>query len=552
MRRQIVYPGQVPLETDTLNTNRNVMIALGKLAGALLGTGGLVNGLAVAPTQPASLSVQVGAGEIYQLENVDNTAYSSLPLDTTDTCLKQGIQLQPVNIAIAPPNTAGYSQCYLIEATFQENDINNVVLPYYNSSNPNQALNGPPGNPGQQQPTQRDGQVILQAKAGIAAATGTQVAPAVDPGYIALAVVTVANGQATITAANISVVTAGVLPASLLQALQNNSLCYAKDVGAVNALVVNLQPAPTALVDGMLVETQVAVTNTGATTLNLNGLGAKPILGAAHAALQGGELPAGGKAEFMWHAGLASWILIEETAGAQQLGAGSYVSTPAQFDSSTKVATTAYVQSALGSFSGQNNYAAPKTLSAADVGKLNIITSTGTVTLPLAGQMPPGALIVISPASGNITVQAQGADVVTRLGTGVSGSVTIQSQTVAVFRALASQNGWSLDAGDAALSFSPLFSSGLTTPGYQKWPSGLILQWGVASSVSGSATTVTYPIAFPNATLNAWVTCFIAGAGAIGVIESGGSTTQLLVGSWASNSTRSGAGTNIRWFALGY
>lgn len=550
MRRQIVYPGQVPLETDMLNTNRNVMIALGKLAGALLGTGGLVNGLAVTPTQPASLSVQVGAGEIYQLQNVDNTAYSSIPLDITDTCVKQGIQLQPVNIAIAPPNTAGYSQCYLIEATFQENDINNVVLPYYNSSNPNQALNGPPGNPGQQQPTQRDGQVILQAKAGIAAATGTQVAPSVDPGYIALAIVTVANGQATITAANISAVTTSVLPTSLLQALQNNSLCYAKDVGAVNALVVNLQPAPTALVDGMLVETQVAVTNTGATTLNLNGLGAKPVLGAAHAALQGGELPAGGKAEFMWHAGLASWILIEGTAGAQQLGAGSYVSTPAQFDSSTKVATTAYVQGALGSFSGQNNYAAPKTLGAYDVGKLSIITSTGTVTLPFAAQMPPGSLIVISPASGNITVQAQGADVVTRLGTGVSGSVTIQSQTVAVFRALASQNGWSLDSGDAALSFSPLFSSGLTTSGYQKLPSGLIIQWGNITTSGSGFTAITWPIAFPNAFLGFSTCASVTNATCIAGVGNGGTKTGGNIAAVSASNAYIAA--PVYWIAIGY
>ena len=54
MDRQIVYPGQIPLETDLLNSNRFAMIAIAKLAAAMLGTGTVANGLACAPTSPAS------------------------------------------------------------------------------------------------------------------------------------------------------------------------------------------------------------------------------------------------------------------------------------------------------------------------------------------------------------------------------------------------------------------------------------------------------------------------------------------------------------------
>lgn len=50
---------------------------------------------------------------------------------------------------------------------------------------------------------------MLQAKAGIAATRGTQTAPAVDAGYVALAVVTVANGQSTVTSGNIVAVSSG-------------------------------------------------------------------------------------------------------------------------------------------------------------------------------------------------------------------------------------------------------------------------------------------------------------------------------------------------------
>ena len=224
MDRQIIYPGQIPLETDLLLTNRNTMIALGKLIGSLLGTAGVVNGLAVAPHSPAALSVVVAAGEIYQVGNVDNTAYSSLPADTTDTCVKQGIQLQPVTIACPAPATAGFSINYLIEATFSEVDGGATVLPYYNASNPAQAYSGP-ANSGASQSTVRAGTVVVQAKAGIAATTGTQVTPTVDAGYIALAVVTVANGQSTITSGNIvAVASTSVLTNSLLGMINTNSV----------------------------------------------------------------------------------------------------------------------------------------------------------------------------------------------------------------------------------------------------------------------------------------------------------------------------------------
>lgn len=340
MRRQIVYPSQVPLDTDQLNFNRNVMIALGKLCGALFGTGGLVNGLAVTPTIPASLSVQIGAGEIYQLENVDNTAYGTLAADTTDTCVKQGIQLQPVTEVITPPATAGYSQCFLIEATFQEVDGNNVVLPYYNSNNINSAFNGPPNNPGLQQPTQRDGQVFLQVKAGIAAVTGSQQVPATDAGYIGLAVVTVANGQATITAANISPVTTNVLPTNVLQSMQQGVMNYAVDSGAANAYIANLAPAPAALHAGMFISLgSISATNTGGCSLEIltaAGYVTLPIVGPAGAALQGNELPTGGGALFRVNAA-ASAVHLVWTSGAMPVGSASASNHAAQFGQLTGV-----------------------------------------------------------------------------------------------------------------------------------------------------------------------------------------------------------------------
>ncbi|HAS1420221.1 TPA: phage tail protein [Enterobacter asburiae] len=43
------------------------------------------------------------------------------------------------------------------------------------------------------------------------------------------------------------------------------------------------------------------------------------------------------------------------------------------------------------------------------------------------------------------------------------------------------------------------FSSSQSSPGFQKLPSGLILQWGIVSG--GSSYTVTFPVSFPIRTL---------------------------------------------------
>jgi hypothetical protein len=204
MDRQIVYPASIPLDTDFLTQNRSAMVAVGSLAQAVLGTTTIVDGLACQPTSPASLSVTVGAGSVTQYGPVDSLAYGSLAADTTDQIVKMGINLQPTTFTLSPPATPGESVIYLIEATFSETDTTPVVLPYVNAANPAQPYSGP-SNSGTAQNTQRIERVQLQLKAGTAANTGTETAPAIDTGWSGLYLITVNNGQSAITAANIAV-----------------------------------------------------------------------------------------------------------------------------------------------------------------------------------------------------------------------------------------------------------------------------------------------------------------------------------------------------------
>lgn len=202
MDRQIVYPGQIPLDTDILSAEKNALIGLAKLAAAVLGTSTIANGLACVPTGPASLQVVVNPGEIYSLANIDSTGYGSIAADTTHQILKQGILLDAVTLSCPAPSTGGNSINYLVQATYQDTDAVPVVLPYFNASNPAQVFSGP-NNTGTSQNTVRKGACTVNVKAGASAPTGSQVTPAADAGFTGLWVVTVANGQVTIIAGNI-------------------------------------------------------------------------------------------------------------------------------------------------------------------------------------------------------------------------------------------------------------------------------------------------------------------------------------------------------------
>ena len=95
------------------------------------------------------------------------------------------------------------------------------------------------------------------------------------------------------------------------------------DTGSTNAAVVTYTPIVTALTDRLVLRFKAAAANTGATTLNVNGLGAKALVGGAHSALQGGEIVAGGQCTVVWNATLNSFVLIECTGGAIQIAPGS-------------------------------------------------------------------------------------------------------------------------------------------------------------------------------------------------------------------------------------
>ena len=306
MDRQIVYIGQSPQDTDMLLTNKDAYIGLAKLSAAVLGTSTLLNGFTCIATSPASLAVSVTAGEIYSLQNIDNTTYGSLAPDTTHQIVKQGVVLSTTTpISTPAPGTVGFSINYLIQIGFSELDGGSVVLPYYDSANPAVPFTGPNNNPVPQNTIRADG-VTIQAKAGTAASTGTQTTPTADAGFVGAFVVTVAQGQTTVTSGNISTyATAPFITETLTQKLgiadlQSGSAIYGVDTGTANVYAAALTPTLSAYSAGMFVHIKILNSNSGASTLNLNSLGAKNIKYTSGSAIRANDLLAGGVYTFFY------------------------------------------------------------------------------------------------------------------------------------------------------------------------------------------------------------------------------------------------------------
>lgn len=84
----------------------------------------------------------------------------------------------------------------------------------------------------------------------------------------------------------------------------------------------------------------------------------------------------------------------------------------------------------------------------------------------------------------------------------------------------------------------------LANSGYQKLPSGLIIQWGIASTSTAGATT-SFPITFPNAHM---------GTSAVAVGGAGSSVVISAVNSTKSNITftSSTGSPSVRYIVIGY
>lgn len=170
--------------------------------------------------------------------------------------------------------------------------------------------------------------------------------------------------------------------------------------------------------------------------------------------------------------------------------------TAPQFDSGRTAATSEFVQRAVGNYASARGISASTQLTLADVGcSVGLGGSAAyAVTLPDAAAVPSGATISLHCRnSAPVTVASKTGTQISPQGAYLSSIVMNNGESANFVR----ESGVWVVYGTASLKYSSSYGGLFTTPGYQKLPSGLILQWVVGASDVNGNMTLSLPIRFP-------------------------------------------------------
>ncbi|KVN33285.1 hypothetical protein WJ63_04675 [Burkholderia pyrrocinia] len=228
--------------------------------------------------------------------------------------------------------------------------------------------------------------------------------------------------------------------------------------------------------------------------------------------------------------------------------------TAGQFDNTTKLATTAFVRSFGMQASAFTPLVGATTLTAANAGSTIYLGGSGnyTVTLPLASSVPAGARLEFVSGVGAIpaTISRQGTDVIY-----MNASTSLSTVPMALGDTyVLESNGanWYSVGGSTPLAYTGGFGASLNVNGYQKLPSGLIIQWGrLATAIGANASAnQVLPITLPNAILvatgtPAQTTVWSGTSPSIGI----GATNSVLT-VW--NNSPNSVSPYIWWIVIGY
>ncbi len=160
----------------------------------------------------------------------------------------------------------------------------------------------------------------------------------------------------------------------------------------------------------------------------------------------------------------------------------------------------------IGNFQGALAVSSGLTLTVADVGKAITINSGGFLNLPLGATVPVGASFLIGSTAAGRGVSRQGADLISTLaGTGTVTTVVLDAGDT--LQVVWNGSGWIAMSGTAQMRYSTKFAAQLAASGYQRLPSGLIIQWLQVTNLGAPGGVAAFPIAFPTSALavSTWV-----------------------------------------------
>lgn len=173
---------------------------------------------------------------------------------------------------------------------------------------------------------------------------------------------------------------------------------------------------------------------------------------------------------------------------------GTVVTQP-QFDRDTSIATTEFVQRALGNYRGIAAIATSQTITASDAGRVFYVTSAGvTITLNPAGLIPGAAYTFITSAADPSTLTLSTGQFRPQGIWGSGSSVTLKARSQYTF-VWDGNNMQSVNAGGA----NDQTYYNLADVGYIKLESGFMIQWGYDVVPIGETTrTISFGVSFPN------------------------------------------------------
>lgn len=221
--------------------------------------------------------------------------------------------------------------------------------------------------------------------------------------------------------------------------------------------------------------------------------------------------------------------------------------TPSQFDATTRVATTAFVRSSGKHYADVLQVAGPFQVLPTHAGSVIDFPSgySGQVTLPLASAVPPGATFTFWSGTGvSVSIAVQAVDTLYVSASTVKSIVLQDGDTLELTKIGEFGSGsWMATGGSAQLKYAGALASSLAASGYQKLPSGLIMQWG-ATTVTQANTWTVVNLPTPFTVSSAFqVICSPAGTGQTGG-GAGVSKSQIQVAC-------SAAGGTVYWLAMG-
>ena len=245
-------------------------------------------------------------------------------------------------------------------------------------------------------------------------------------------------------------------------------------------------------------------------------------------------------------------LFIVANGGNKWLVASSqYGASAARFDYTTKLATTAWVQTNGFQFrnAGGLGIGVDTTLSAGQVGGWGQFQSVGkTLTLPSLASLVPGSTYTVQGASTGGTLKAAtGENIIAPDMSSANTFIVLPGETVTVVSNGTAYGWFVLMDGFGSKSFA----NSKTNNGYQKLPGGMILQWGMASANNAVATqtnAVTFPTAFPTNPVMV-LTDHVGGVSNVNTIVVSGTVTTTGF-SWGSDYV--GGSMSVFWMALGY